>query len=263
MQRWDKFKYTNYKVKFAKLILPFLNVFPRKIKKNESCIYDLLKNYKTLNVIASGPSLRKLDLEKCTEKEIFLTTNSSYLALKGKKPFVHLINDHGYLLKYLIFDLKYKPELIIILNFTSEKPSGLAGKILNETNNYLYRRKRKSPIVMINFYNLGVANNRNYLQQMQMFKSRLEVQSNYSNSGQVIYTLGAMLLANGYVESMKVYGIDAGEGGTVHFDGRKTANNHSAFRDKNKKIMGDFFELCQTKFPEIKNYSYFKNNTDK
>jgi len=258
----EKFKFTNYKSKYAKLILPLLSIFPNKIKNHGYCLYNFVKEYHKINVLASGPSLNKISLEN-EIKEIYLTTNSSYLVLDGKKDFIHVINDHGYLIKFLLFGLKYKPKLVIIFIHTSKVPSGLSGKILSQINNFLYRVKKDYPIIISNPHDLGVCNNRNYWIEIKNLFNMLNTNIIISNSGFLIYVLSITIIEKHKKNEVNVYGIDAGEGGNKHYDGRPTSNNHVAFRDKNKEIMGDFFELCQTKYPTIKNYSYFKNNTDK
>ena len=259
MTTFDKIKYTNKYIKFIHLI-HLLHLIPkRKVKDYQFDIHETTRQYDNIKVLASGPSANKCKLSK---NSLYITTNSSYLKLDKSSAFIHIIKDIGYLHKFLLFGLKYKPKLLILDVNTHSNGQGMGAKSIKLINTFLERRKYDYPVVVTDNENILKINKRTYRNNITDFLKKESLPTWHSNSGELIYRYGLWLSVVNNIPQLDIYGIDAGEGGNIHFDGRTTANNHVAFRDKNKIKMGDFFELCQSKFNHIKNYSHFKNNTD-
>jgi len=255
MKRIDKIKYTNKFIKFIHLV-HLLNFLPKKDLNNKFDINKTVKQYDKLIVLASGPSAKKCNLNT---NSLFITTNSSYLILNEKNSFIHIIKDLGYLYKFLMFGLKYRPKAVIIDINTHSNGKGMGATSIKLVNKFLGRIKYNYPVLVTDNENIISINKKNYRNSVTDFLIKNSLSTWNSNSGELIYKYGLWLSVLNSKE-MLVYGIDAGEGGNRHFDGRSTANNHVAFRDENKKRMGDFFETCQKKFSHIYNYSNFKNN---
>ena len=259
MTIFDKVKYTNKYIKFIHLIL-LLNLIPkRKVKDCQFDIHETTRQYDNIKVLASGPSVNKCRLSK---DSLYITTNSSYLKLDKSSAFIHIIKDLGYLHKFLLFGLKFEPKVLILDVNTHSDGQGMGATSIKLINKFLERRKYNYPVVVTDNENILKINKKNYRNDLSEFMANHKISRKGSNSGELIYAYGVWLSVVNQIKTLEIYGIDAGEGGQVHFDGRTTAKNHVAFRDKNKQSMGDFFELCQTKFNHIKNYSHFKNNTD-
>jgi hypothetical protein len=255
----DKIKYTNKYIKFIHLI-HFLNILPkRKLEEKEFDIHQIVKKYDNIKVLASGPSANQCKLSK---NSLYITTNSSYLKLDKSSAFIHIIKDLGYLHKFFMFGLKFKPKILILDVNTHSNGQGMGATSIKLINRFLERRKYDYPVAVTDNENILKVNKKSYRKDLSDFMAKHKISRKGSNSGELIYAYGVWLTVVNQIETLEVYGIDAGEGGQVHFDGRTTAKNHVAFRDKNKKSMGDFFEQCQSKFDHIKNYSYFKNNTN-
>ena len=259
MSFFDTIKYTNEYPHLAKL-LPVYRLFKNK-KITSASIKDFIKNYKNAAVLASGPSL---NLCKPNKETLYITTNSSYLYLKGKFDFIHVIKDLGFLNKLLLFGLKYNPKLLIIEVPTHSNGQGFGKITLNVINKYLKKRKFNFPIVICNNENLAEINPKSYYNDRSNFTlEKVGTQNPDSNSGLMIYAYGFWITeTNSNIKSCNIYGLDAGEGGKRYFNNLKTLPNHVAMRDQNKIEMGNFIEECQSKFSSIKNYSYFKNNVE-
>lgn len=257
MKRIDKIKYTNKYIKFIHLI-HLLNFLPKKKITNEFDINKVAHEYDKIIVLASGPSAKQCETN---DKALFITTNSSYLILNEKNSFIHIIKDLGYLYKFLIFGLKFKPKAVIIDINTHSNGKGMGATSIKLVNKYLGKITFNYPVLVTDNENIITLNKKNYRNEMINFLIKNSLSTWRSNSGELIYMYG-IWLSSINSKQMLVYGIDAGEGGNKHFDGRTTANNHVAFRDENKKRMGEFFNMCQEKFSHIFNYSFFKNNTE-
>lgn len=253
----DAVLYTNKYSRINKYLFFFLNSFKNKKVINKDLL-KICKSYSKIAGLASGPSLNKC---KVNNETLYLTTNSSYLYLKDMANFVHVIKDLSYLQKFLLFGLKYKPELVVIEIPTNNNGKGFGRFSIDFVKKYLGKRKFKYPIVITNNENLVSINPQNYYEKRMKFMSSNDLSNPGSNSGLMIY--GYCLWLTSIVSSIKVceiYGLDAGEGGEQYFNGKKTESNHVAMRDENKYNMGLFIENSQNKFSFIKNYSYFKSN---
>lgn len=255
MKTIDKIKYTNKYIKFIYLIY-LLNFLHKKKINDKFDINKVVNEHLKIIALASGPSAKQCEID---ENVLFITTNSSYLILNEKNSFIHIIKDLGYLYKFLIFGLKYKPKAVIIDINTHSKGKGMGSTSIKLVNKYLGRIKFNYPVLVTDNEKIITLNNKNYRNEMIDFLVKNSLSTWHSNSGELIYRYSLWLSVLNSKE-MLVYGIDAGEGGNKHFDGRTTANNHVAFRDENKKRMGEFFETCQQKYSHIYNHSYFKNN---
>ncbi len=259
----ERLKYTNTYSKYTiRLILPFLNIRKRKRVDYALSVEDALKNFETLNVLGSGPSLNKCNFNK---DELYVTTNASYLSLSNEHSFVHIIRDGGYLKQFLMFGLKYKPKLLIVESLYTDKAplTHIANYGVQALKKYLGRRKFDYPILITGGKPFPYLEfNDSYILKNQFLKNN-NLQWHDSNSGITIYSY-AIWWANiyGHIKNVNVYGIDAGQGGEVYFNGQKTKSDHVAMKDLNKSKMGVFFDNCQTKYKFIQNYSYFKNNVD-
>jgi hypothetical protein len=259
----NRLKYTNTYSKYTiRVFLPLLKLKKRKDFKYASSIQDVIKNFENLTVLGSGPSLNKCNFNTT---DLYITTNSSYLSLSNKHSFIHVIRDGGYLKQFLMFGLKYKPQLLIVEALYTEKAplSHIANYGVLALKNYLGKRKFDYPILItggkpFTYFNF----NNSYIKKNEFLKANA-LDWHDSNSGITIYSY-AVWWANMYhhIKRVDVYGIDAGQGGEVYFDGQKTKSDHVAMKDLNKSKMAIFFTNCQTKYKFIQNYSYFKNNVD-
>ncbi|GGE32442.1 hypothetical protein [Psychroflexus planctonicus] len=257
MNFFDKLFYTNKYIKSIHLKF-FLLFFKTKKLDSNFDLSEEIKKSKSLVVLASGPSAKKYRHEK---DDLIITTNSSYLMLHKHARFIHIIKDLGYLHKFLMFGLKFKPLAVIIDINTHSNGKGFGAHSIKLLKSYLGRRYYSFPVIITDNENLFTENRVNYGNQMSDFFEINKIKRSASNSGELIYAYGVWLSSQEN-RTMKVFGIDAGEGGNKHFDGRSTASNHVAFRDHNKKRMSDFFGECQNKYSHIFNYSFFKNNTE-
>lgn len=253
----DKILYTNKFSKINNYLLLLLRLFRKKNIVNAELI-DICKEFTKIGVLASGPSLNKCMIN---EQTIYFTTNSSYLYFKKKINFIHFIKDINYLKKFLLFGLKYKPNLVIIEIFTHSKGKGSGKLSLEVVKKYLGKRNFKFPIIVTNNENLININSKNYYNNKISFLNLNNLKNPDSNSGLMIYSTAiwiTSIVLN--IKECEIYGLDAGEGGEKYYNGLKTLSNHVAMRDENKDKMGFFIENSQSKFTFIKNFSYFKNN---
>lgn len=230
---------------------------PTKNISDEFELHEHVQDKERLVALASGPSANKCNLDK---NSLYITTNSSYLILNKDISFIHIIKDLGYLYKFLIFGLKFKPLAVIIDVNTHSNGQGFGSKSVKLLNKYFGKVKYDYPVVITDNENILKLNKKDYRNEMTSFFTHNDIVRHGSNSGELIYSYGVWLSAVNNIAKFDVYGIDAGEGGNKHFDGRTTANNHVAFRDENKSKMGEFFDQCQNKYSHIINHSYFKNN---
>ena len=253
----SKIKYTHDFSLLHRLI--FLLKYKRRNAIETEELIDICNQYKSISILASGPSLNKCKIQLNT---LYFTTNSSYLYLNKSSNFIHIIKDYGYLKKFLMFGLKYKPKLVIIEVFTHTNGRGFGEKSIDILNKYFGKIRFNYPVIITNNENIIDFNNKNYYNNRTNWINKYNIVNPDSNSGLMLYGY-ALWLSNIGPDSktMNVYGLDAGEGGQKYYNKDKTPRNHVAMRDKNKKEMGRFIDKCQGKFKNIKNFSYFKSNS--
>ncbi len=253
----DRLKYTN---KYSRLNSYFLKMLLllNKQKLKTGSMTEICSKYLKIVGLGSGPSLNLCELD---ERNLYLTTNSSYLYLNYKMNFIHFIKDLNYLKKFLLFGLKYKPKLVVIEIYTHSIGCGLGKLSIEVVEKYFGKRKFDFPVIVTNNENLFSLNSKNYYNNRIDFIKENQLNNPDTNSGLMIYGYSVWLTSK--IESIKecdIYGLDAGEGGKKYFNGVNTLPNHVAMRDENKKHMGSFINECQNIFSFINNYSYFQNN---
>jgi hypothetical protein len=262
MNKLDLFRYTGFK---ARVLEPYL--YLKKIlcffKKNYRCagleeFVNFGKRAEKIVVVGAGPSSKKIEFDP---SNLYITTNSSYLVLPDDATFIHVLNDLSYLRKYLVFGLKIPPKKVYIYApFINKNNFGY--KVMQLSKELIKCTKDHVEIVSQS-KNLYFYENRckGIYEELERLNNSFDVKNHGGNSGLMILNFG-LLLSKKLDKELHIYGLDAGEGGKVYFDGRKITNNHIAFRDEHKQMMGNFLEYITHELPNIYNHSYFKNNVD-
>lgn len=213
-------------------------------------IIEKYAHKKRVVVLCNGPSA---NLFTPSKEALYLVTNS------GKK----LVRDLDYL--YYINDLLYIQKSLALSSFLKK-----GTKVLFYYNNsFLHKKglnflmKNLSLLSRVEKYFIS-----SELEDLNALKNYDDFISFYDEKSikVKVQNSGMFLLLFGYYLSCKlklpldIYGLDMGEGGVVHFDGKGVIGSSVTENrvKKNVKLYLDY--MYQNKELQIKNYSYFNSN---
>jgi hypothetical protein len=251
----QRFKYTNHLVRLLEVILPVSRWRNQSIKiEDKYNIFNGLseKVFSEIVILASGPSSKKV---KFRPDALYITTNASYMMLPKDYSFIHLINDLGYLKKFIAFGLNAKP-LVVVVDAPYSAPKHNGFNLLKQLQHYGIPKGFEVSFLTQQI-NYPDSNNIELSNSIERFYNQHSSKNPCNNSGLRILKLG-LWLGNKLNIPVSLFGLDAGEGGQVYFDGRKTLPNHVAMRDKNKEEIGEYLDFINTNFNYFTNHSFYK-----
>ena len=224
---------------------------------NSSCevhlIEDLLFKYadkKKIVVLCNGPSA---NLYVPTEDSLHLVTNSGN-RLVANLDFLYYVNDPLYIQRILAnhFFLNQGIEVVFYYTNTALHKAGLDFLIKNIS---LLRRKH---LYFLSSELENTSSLKNYNDFFTFYKEKgLEIK--IQNSGMLILLLG-YYLAQKLKVPIELYGLDMGEGGKVHFDGKGVIGN-SVIEDRVKKNVKIYLDFMYKEYSSnFRNHSYFNSN---
>lgn len=252
------FNYRNYKYLYY-IVKPF----PKEVKRkrndyssfnNLNAIIDYIavNNFTKIVVVASGPSSKKLKLEK---DALYFTTNGA-LKLVETVPHIYVLNDSYYLVKYL---KSFKSSIewrstIFWYTSTANKAKEYGISMLMK---YLKTRSRGKKEFLITNIEEPYALNTIHEELVQFIKLNLNIDFYGVNSGFVTFAF-AYVIAVISNKELQIYGLDMGEKGGGYFD-RQILVGQSINGDENKKKVKEFLlKVYQSKI-KIINHSNFLN----
>lgn len=218
-------------------------------------IEDLLFKYahkKRIVVLCNGPSA---NLYTPNEDALHLVTNSGN-RLVADLDFLYYVNDPLYIQRILAnyFFLNRKTDVVFYYTNSVLHRNGLDFLIknislLSKRRLYFVSSELSSPSAL-----------RNYDYFISFYKER-DLQVKVQNSGVFILLLG-YFLAQKLKLPFEIYGLDMGEGGKVHFDGKGVIGN-SVTEDRVKKNVKIYLDFMYNEYSPMKNHSYFNSNLNR
>lgn len=259
MSLLESFLYTGYRARFSYPFLLLNRILSKnyiKVENNFENLIKIVQSYENIVVVGAGPSAANI---KHSKENIYVTTNSSYLALPNNSDFIHVLNDISYLYKFLAFGLNKDP-LITYIYAPYSNRNNFGYHVMDLIKKYPLGKSYKSKVEVVSQdRNLTSNEYRNIFNEIEKINNGFEMENPGGNSGLMILNFG-LLLSVYLKKRLRVYGLDAGEGGKIYFDGRKISEKHIAMRPEHKKIMGDYLEYLSKDYPLFENYSFFKGN---
>ncbi len=170
--------------------------------------------YKQIVVLAKGPSAKLLKPEKNC---LYVTTNKSY-ELVAQHHFVNFLSEGSHVYEYIKNGISYPNYQATI--FREEVSTG--SKAVRDVAKFIYTYKKKysrnkPEIFLTDLVKDGCSYN-NYLELESFINKYLGVKVKQFNSGFGAIHLGFYIALNLMVP-LHIYGMDAGYGGLVHYDG--------------------------------------------
>lgn len=225
-------------------------------KKNIKCEFlgldsfeKNLKNKDNIVVVCSGPSAKKLVSNK---KDFYIVTNDSYKIIKNNN-FLYYVNDGYFFRRFLAnapFNKYHKHNI-----YFYRKEDNLHKISFLYFNTYIKLLNNKNFLIS-NFDNdipYSQTNYKDFTDTLKKYNIPLKIQ----NSGIFILLFG-FYLAVKYQKKLKIYGLDLGIGGNVHFEkggivGKSITNERVKI---NTNIQLDI--IYKTLGTRVSNYSNFK-----
>lgn len=251
------FNKRNYKYLFFKLKFYPKSVYNKSKNYSEvKDIYDLIEyfevnKFKSIAVVASGPSSKKIILEKDI---LYISTNDSQ-RLVNKANFIYIIQDQFYLQKYLKTFKDYvnwKGTVFFLEDNNLNQPSYF------KINRYLSKRSRRKKEFLIS----NIKNKKYQNTIFNQFDSYLQnnIKLNYEciNSGfmcvQIAYVFS--FLTN---KPLIIYGLDMGVGGETYYN-LKSSLGKSIKSDVNKEKVAKVLNAMYKSNVNVINNSNFMRN---
>lgn len=232
----------------------YKNLSFAKAKKREVyLIENLLDKYahkKKIVVLCNGPSA---NLFSPCKDDLYLVTNSGS-KLVNNLDFLYYVNDSLYIQKILAIPsfLKKNAEIIFYYNHSLLHKKGL--KFL--TKNISLINEKKLYFVSSEMEDVNAL--KNYNDFIAFYEER-SLKVKIQNSGMFILLLG-YYVAKKLNLPLEIYGLDMGEGGVVHFDGKGVIGD-SVIEQRVKKNVKIYLDYIYAEYSEsVKNHSYFNSN---
>ena len=234
---------------FIKNLLRYKTKHTAEIKS----ITDLYNQYAWVSkivVLCNGPSA---NLFEPSNDVLYLVTNSGD-KLVADLHFLYYVNDPLYIQRLLADDrfLKARTGIVFYYNDTGLHRRNMGYLIKNfdmirQKTIYFISALLPNPLAQDNF------------DKFISFYSNRDLSVKVQNSGMFILLFG-YFIAHHLKLPLEIYGLDMGEGGRVHFDGKGIIGN-SVTDERVKKNIRRYLDFIYKEYDgKVKNYSYFYSN---
>ncbi|CAD0008461.1 hypothetical protein [Flavobacterium salmonis] len=218
--------------------------------------YFRISDFKKIVVVASGPSAKKIVLEK---DALYFCCNDSINIVKTM-PHIYVVHDPFYLIKYLksfVPTDKWMGTTFWIMDNKSKINSNSFEKVLY----YILRKHRNKREFLITNYKYNKSSEFLYKELIESLKEDFGFTYQSINSGFNTLMLGA-ILALKKNKPLEVYGLDMGIGGNQYYN-KSASIGKSISGDNNKEIVKDFLNQLYKQKIKIYNASNFMNYESK
>lgn len=251
------FKKRNYKYLWY-----LLKPYPNSVKRRDSFLsistIDKLINalevarFEKIVVVASGPTAKQMI--KC-ENNLYISTNNAILLTKDV-PFIYIVNDSYYLMRYLKTFIGPKKWLGTIFWYFST-PSMLRNKSHLKLIQYLETKRRNKEEILITNSDDSVAQSDLHREINGYLKKTIDFDFYGVNSGFVAVVIG-FVLSHYSSKPMEIYGLDMGLKGGGYFNSGQELGK-SINSDSSKSVVSDFLnKIYYLNGYSVSNFSYFE-----
>jgi hypothetical protein len=215
-------------------------------------LQEKYSSIKKIVVLCNGPSA---NLFKPADDTLYLVTNSGSKLVKDLN-FIYYVNDPFYINKLLASGRFLKPSTDLIFYYNN---TDLHKKNLNFlSKNMVLIRQHALFFVSPLLPNMVAQDN---FKDFIAFYANRNLSVKVQNSGMFLLLFGYFLGHNLKVP-IDIYGLDMGEGGKVHFDGKGIIGD-SVIAKRVKKNIRIYLDFIYKEYDgKVKNYSYFYSNIE-
>lgn len=218
--------------------------------------YFRIADFKKIVVVASGPSAKKIVLEK---DAIYFCCNDSINIVKSMSH-VYVVHDPFYLTIYLKSFMpseKWLGTAFWIMDNNSKINSNSLEKVLQ----YILKKHRNKREFLITNYKYNKSSGVLYNELIERLKEDFDFTYQSINSGFNTLMLAAVL-ASKKDKPLEIYGLDMGIGGDQYYN-KKAIIGKSISGDHNKEIVKDFLNQLYKQKIKVYNASNFMNYDSK
>lgn len=222
-----------------------------------SAVVDSVRSHGGLDrlvVVCGGPSARTMPR---SQRALYVSTNGSFELVRGL-PHVYFVADGLYLHRYLKRGVPVDGWLGTVLRIESSGSSSNPA-LIQTVEAYKRRFRRTRPEV----FGADTASEPQYRANFELWesaiRSQLGIKFKQFNSGFGAVQIGFWLAAELGLP-MEIYGLDAGEGGFVHFDGSPSVSNSVSGDRVRSKLAELLTSLYGQSAVPVSNMSYFMCN---
>ena len=214
-----------------------------------------LNKYKKLVIIAGGPSANNMTP---SQDYLYIVTNFGYKLINDLE-FIYYVSELSCVVKYLKKGFNNKGWKGTILR--EEICSGSSST--KDTAEFILEYKRKykrhfPEIFASDLQKIGPYKD-NYDELENFIQTNLNMKFKHFNSGFGLVQIGYYIACKLNIP-MDIYGLDAGIGGLVHFDGSKIESNAVSGDRVKRKLTILLNALYNQTVIDVNNYSYFFRN---
>jgi hypothetical protein len=214
-----------------------------------------LPSFKSIVVLAKGPSANLVDK---VPENLYVTTNKSY-ELISEFPFVYFLANAKYVFTYLKNGISNPTCYGVIFREEVSTGSMRVKEIASSINEYKQKYKRQQPEIFVtDFVKTGCFYD-NYVELDSFIQVNLGRKLKQFNSGFGAIYLGYYIAAIKNIP-MKIYGMDAGNGGLMHYDGTEMASPSVSSERTRLKLRNLLNDLARQNIIEVDNQSYFRSD---
>lgn len=208
----------------------------------------LLDNKNNICVLCSGPSAQKL---KPNTDDYYLVTNDSYKLVENFD-FSYYVNDSYFFRRFLANSPYCKKHINNIFFYRSKDHL--------HKNSFEYFRKKSKLLNGDNFlisdFDSEFSHSKSNYSEFINFLNRNQLPVKFQNSG-IFLLLFGFYLSVIYNKNLKIYGLDLGLGGHIHFDksghvGKSVINDR--VKINTKKQLDIIYDILQDR---VENHSFF------
>lgn len=215
----------------------------------------LLEKYSWINkvvVLCNGPSA---NLFKPSNDTLYLVTNSGSKLVKDLN-FIYYVNDPFYINKLLASDRFLKPSSDVIFYYNNTDLHKKSLMYLSKNINLL----RQHLLFFLSPLLSNSISQDNFKDFISFYEHR-SLSVKVQNSGMFLLLFG-YFLSYRFKVPIEIYGLDMGEGGKVHFDGKGIIGD-SVIAKRVKKNIRIYLDFIYKEYGEkVKNHSYFYSNLE-
>ncbi len=213
--------------------------------------YFKIKDFSKIIVVASGPSSKNVVLE---DEAIYFCCNDS-INIVCSKPFVYIVHDEFYLVKYLKSFSKYYHNWKGTIFWLVNNGSASNKKSFERVRTFLGKRSRNRREFLITDYEYSTGSQKVFNEISQILNENFKFEFKSINSGFNILVFASVLSFLNDLP-LEVYGLDMGEGGEGYFN-KDAKLGKSIKGENNKNIVRDFLSKVYGTKLKIKNFSNF------
>ncbi len=241
---------------FHKYLAPYRQVIDCHDGLDETLIREWvhrLPQYEKVVTIAGGPSAVNV---KRSSRYLHVATNASFELVDGF-PYVYFLSDGFYVYRYLKKGLPENNWLGTIVREEVCSGSEAVKQVTRDIMAYKKRFKRTQPEMLATDFQDKGAFRDNYEELENFIREHLGMKFKQFNSGFGLVQIAYYLAVKRQVP-LEIYGLDAGLGGLVHFDGTEIKSKAVSGDRVRNKLAILLQSLNEQKSVEVINHSYFK-----